>query len=149
MSLIDDALSPREVEEAIKRELPGFESRVLLQDGPDRMLRVEARGPVWFYGKAEVDPYTLPLPLNEAREVFGEYVYKMIQETRAHAIEQLGLDKEIKRQVEEKTAQAVAEAKGRWEQEGWRKGYDAAYAAATRNFAETLLEQLRPEGGQE
>lgn len=139
-----DTLTAGQVENAIKKAMPGFESRILI-DSRTHLVTVEARGPVWFFGEVAIDPYVHPLATNDANEVFAEQVLEMIRTTRAHAIEQLGLDEEIRLQVEEKTRQAVAAAKDEWERKGWERGYAAAYAAAARNIAEGLAAQLGEE----
>lgn len=134
---IRDTLTQAQVQEALKRELPGFESRLLVEDR-DQLIVVEAKGPVWFYGKMNIDPFTLPIPTYERNEAFAELLREMVRKTRAHAIEQLGLDKEIRAQVEEKTRAAVAEQKVQWEQKGWRDGY----AAATKELVVTMRDAL-------
>jgi len=137
--MLTETLSANDVEVALKKALPGFENCILVEERT-RMIIVEARGPVWLYGKMNVDPYRFPLPTNEFNEAFGEEVRRMVRATRAHAIKQLGLDEEIKQQVEETTAKAVAAAKQHWEQEGWRKGY----AAASRDLVSTIRDALTP-----
>lgn len=135
---LTETLTPDAVAETLRRELPGFENQILIEERTF-MLTLEVRGPVWFGGREDIDHHlTFPLATNEHNEVYQQHIEELIRQTRADAINRLGLDKEIDQQVEEKTRKAVAEAKAKWEQEAYERGFNAAYTMAARAVAEGL-----------
>lgn len=143
-NMLTETLSVNDVEAALKKALPGFEGRISVEEHT-RTVVIEAKGPVWFFGKTIVDPYKFPLLTNDANEAFAESLRELVRGTRAHAIEQLGLDAEVKQQIEEGTRAVIAEAKAHWEQEGWRKGYADAAKDLSATFRDVTTASVETE----
>ena len=139
---ITDTRTVEQVTGVLSKALPGFESQISVEGGGLKgfggLVTISVRGPVWFNGSVKVDQLTIPLATDEANEAYYENVMRLVRGTRAHAIERLGLDEEIKQQVEEQVRIAVGREKNNWEQKGWQKGY----AEATKELIVTLRDAL-------